>query len=50
MLEHDITALLISPCNGNTQPTFDAIAHTAIPTLQVLRKADHRQEIFPLFN
>ena len=50
MLEHDVTALLISPCNGNTQATFDAIAHTAIPTLQVLRQADHRQEIFPPFN
>lgn len=50
MLEHDVAALLISPCYGNTHTTFDAIAHTAIPTLQVLRQADPRQEKFPFFS
>lgn len=40
MLEHDVSALLISPTYGETAPTFDRLLSTGLPTLQVLRKAD----------
>ncbi|MEY8140847.1 LacI family DNA-binding transcriptional regulator [Falsihalocynthiibacter sp. CO-5D18] len=50
MLEHEVSALLISPCYGDTKGTFDAIAQSGIPTLQVLRQADMRADIFPFYS
>lgn len=50
MLEHDVSALLISPCYGETQETFDAIARARIPTMQVLRQVDERSDMFPFFS
>ena len=50
MLEHGVSALLISPAYGKTQPTFDAIAQARIPTMQVLRKADNRSNRFPFYS
>jgi LacI family transcriptional regulator len=38
MLEHGVSALIISPAYGREGDTFDAIARAGIPCLQVLRK------------
>lgn len=45
MIEHGVTALMISPTYGNEAASFDPIARAGIPTLQVLRKvvSDGRQ-------
>lgn len=50
MLEHEVSAILISPCYGDTRSTFDAIAHSGTPTVQVLRQADMRDDLFPFFS
>lgn len=50
MLEHDVSAILISPCYGNASETFDAIARAGIPALQVLREADTRGSAPPFFS
>ncbi|MBF9048359.1 substrate-binding domain-containing protein [Rhodobacterales bacterium LSUCC0031] len=47
MIEHGVTALVISPAYGEASDTFDALARRAIPVLQVLRKGDERTGIFP---
>lgn len=50
MLEHDVSALLVSPCYGKTQSTFDAIARAQIPAMQVLRQVDTRADKFPFYS
>ncbi len=50
MLEHGVSALLISPTYGGTQQTFDAIERANIPTMQVLRQVDDRLDRFPFFS
>lgn len=50
MLEHEVSAILISPCYGHTCGTFDAIAQASVPTVQVLRQADERENLFPFFS
>jgi LacI family transcriptional regulator len=50
MLEHEVSAILISPCYGDTRATFDAIAQSSTPTVQVLRQADSREDVFPFFS
>ncbi|MCB5411359.1 LacI family DNA-binding transcriptional regulator [Pseudogemmobacter faecipullorum] len=47
MLEHGVSALIVSPAYGNEDETFGAIARAGIPTLQVLRKASPDTETFP---
>ena len=47
MIEHGVSALMISPAYGAVQPTFDAIALARIPTMQVLRNVDPRTGLFP---
>ncbi|QLF71835.1 LacI family DNA-binding transcriptional regulator (plasmid) [Peteryoungia desertarenae] len=47
MIEHGVSALVISPAYGDDGGTFDAIARGAIPAMQVLRKVDPRVEQFP---
>ena len=37
MLEHEVSALLVSPAYGLTKDTFDAMARAELPVLQVLR-------------
>jgi LacI family transcriptional regulator len=39
MLEHGVSALVVSPAYGDVSATFDAIARAGVPTLQVLRRA-----------
>ncbi|WP_112311790.1 LacI family DNA-binding transcriptional regulator [Pseudogemmobacter bohemicus] len=47
MLEHGVSALIISPAYGQEEATFGAIARAGIPALQVLRKAHPDTATFP---
>ncbi|MGB8814953.1 MAG: LacI family DNA-binding transcriptional regulator, partial [Paracoccaceae bacterium] len=47
MIEHGVSALVISPTYGNEAATFDPIARAGIPTMQVLRRVDPRTHLFP---
>jgi LacI family transcriptional regulator len=47
MIEHGVSALVISPCYGDEEGTFGPIARAGIPAMQVLRKVDARTDLFP---
>lgn len=47
MIEHGVSAFLISPAYGEDTESFERIRRAGIPTMQVLRKFDARTEIFP---
>lgn len=47
MIEHGVSALIISPAYGGTGAGFDAIARAGIPAMQMLRKVDNRLNLFP---
>jgi LacI family transcriptional regulator len=47
MIEHGVSALVISPTYGEEAATFDPIAAAGIPAMQVLRRADARSGLFP---
>ena len=47
MIEHGVSALIVSPAYGGDSAAFDAIARAGIPAMQVLRKADERVDQFP---
>jgi LacI family transcriptional regulator len=47
MIEHGVSALVLSPTYGMEADTFDPIKRAGIPAMQVLRKADPRNDIFP---
>lgn len=47
MIEHGVSALVISPTWGNEEATFGALENAGIPAMQVLRRVDPRTEIFP---
>lgn len=47
MIEHGVSALIISPAYGDEAATFQAIERAAIPTMQVLRSTDPRTDLFP---
>lgn len=47
MIEHGVSAFLISPAYGGDKGSFERIRRAGIPTMQVLRKFDERTEIFP---
>lgn len=47
MLEHGVSALVISPCYGDEDQTFGPIARAGIPAMQVLRKVEPRTQLFP---
>jgi LacI family transcriptional regulator len=47
MIEHGVSAFVISPAYGQAAETFDQIARAGVPTLQVLRRADPRCDQFP---
>ena len=47
MLEHGVSALIVSPAYGDEAATFDAIARANVPTLQVLRKVVADTRTFP---
>ncbi len=47
MIEHGVAGLVISPAYGSAGATFDQLARTGLPVLQVLRKTDPRTDLFP---
>jgi len=47
MIEHGVSALVISPAYGATDATFDPLARSGLPVLQVLRRVDARTDLFP---
>lgn len=47
MIEHGVSALVISPTYGHEDQTFGPLAKAGIPALQVLRQVDRRTELFP---
>ena len=47
MIEHGVSAFVISPAYGGGENAFDRIEHAGIPTMQVLRQVDHRTDLFP---
>ncbi len=49
MLEHDVSAIIISPCYGDVGASFDAIENAGLPALQVLRRVDADQGRLPFF-
>lgn len=47
MIEHGVSAFVISPAYGDGPETFDQIARAGVPALQVLRQGDNRLDLFP---
>ena len=47
MIEHGVSAFVVSPAYGEVSATFDAIARAGVPALQVLRRVDVRGDLFP---
>ncbi len=47
MIEHGVSAFVISPAYGDTASTFDRLARAGTPTMQVLRRVDPRTPLFP---
>jgi len=47
MIEHGVSAFVISPAYGMGPDTFDQIARAGLPCLQVLRQVDDRLDLFP---
>jgi LacI family transcriptional regulator len=47
MIEHGVSALVISPAYGAEDATFDQVLRAGIPAMQVLRRVDPRTSLFP---
>ncbi len=47
MVEHGVSAFIISPAYGDVSATFDAILRASLPAMQVLRKVDPRTDRLP---
>jgi LacI family transcriptional regulator len=47
MIEHGVSAFVISPAYGDVAATFDSIARAGLPAMQVLRRVDDRGDLFP---
>jgi len=47
MMEHNVSAFLISPCYGGNGDLFDNVLRSSTPLLQVLRCVDKRADLFP---
>ena len=47
MIEHGVSALVISPAYGDEEATFGPLMRAGIPAMQVLRKVDARTDLFP---
>ncbi|MCU0831887.1 MAG: LacI family transcriptional regulator [Rhizobiaceae bacterium] len=47
MIEHGVSALVISPTYGDEDATFMPLERAGIPVMQVLRKVDQRTQLFP---
>jgi LacI family transcriptional regulator len=50
MMEHDVSAFLISPCYGGDDELFDTVLRTQIPLLQVMRCVDKRTDQLPFLS
>ncbi|MEM8854372.1 MAG: LacI family DNA-binding transcriptional regulator, partial [Pseudomonadota bacterium] len=50
MLEHDVSALMLSPSYGDGAPSFRAIERAGLPALQVLRRVDSPCKPLPFFS
>ena len=50
MLEHDVAGLVISPCYGDVDDGFRAIARAELPALQVLRRVQTDAPALPFFS
>ncbi len=50
MLEHDVAGLVVSPCYGDVNDGFQAIARAALPALQVLRRVPTKAPPLPFFS
>nr|WP_256372777.1 substrate-binding domain-containing protein [Roseibium sp. RKSG952] len=48
MIEHGVSGILISPSYGDGGASFELLARAQVPTMQVLRHADQRFQLFPL--
>lgn len=49
MLEHDVAAILISPCYGEVNNAIEAIVRSGLPVLQVLRRVSTPNFSLPFF-
>lgn len=47
MIEHGVSAVVISPTFGEAETTFDPLRRAGLPVMQVLRKVDARVDLFP---
>ena len=47
MIEHGVSALVISPTYGSEEFTFGPLVKADIPAMQVLRQVDARTDLFP---
>lgn len=47
MLEHGVSALIVSPAYGDVSDTFAAVERAGIPLMQVLRQVEQNTETFP---
>lgn len=47
MIEHGVSAFLLSPAYAPDEAIFERIERAGIPTLQVLRMLDERTDVFP---
>lgn len=47
MIEHGISALVITPAYGGDGGDFDRVARAGVPAMQLLRQADPRTDLFP---
>lgn len=47
MIEHGVSALVVSPAYGDGGAAFNQIARAGLPAIQVLRKTDARTGLFP---
>lgn len=47
MIEHGVSAFIISPAYGDASATFDPILRAQLPTMQVLRRVDARTDRLP---
>jgi LacI family transcriptional regulator len=50
MIEHGVSALVISPTYGNEEATFGPLTKAGIPAMQVLRLVDSRKDQFPFYS
>lgn len=47
MIEHGVSGFLISPTYVDDEEGLEAVRRAGLPAMQVLRRIDHRTEVFP---